>query len=170
MAPETLDALRAQHGPLTIVKDDEHAAAFRAMTPAEVQALEARVRSLPDLSYQLAVDACLTCLVSERADFDALLETWPLAFDLDDKGLCGKLAAAATATATGEVNAAVARWRGAERQLGRAAQHLLAFKAYTGGPPSADAMAGALAVAEGLDTLKGLFKLHYSFFKALSRG
>lgn len=169
MKPEELDALRAQHGPLTIVADGASEAAFRAMTSAEAQTLEARLRATPELAYAHAIEACRACLVSATADFELLLESSPLAFDLGEDGLCGRLARAAADAASDEVNAAVSRWRAADRQLGRTAQHLLAFKAYAGGPPSADAMAGALAMAEGIDTLKGLFKLHHAFMKAMAR-
>lgn len=169
LTPEVLDELRALHGPLTVVDHDERpACAFRAMTAAEALTLERRLRATPDLSYALAVEACRACLVSDPAGFEAVLDAAPLAFDFEG-GLCGKLSAAAVDAAAAETKAGVASWRGAGSQLGRTAQHLLAFKAYQGGPPSADAVAGALAVAEGIDTLRGLFKLHHAFMKALSR-
>lgn len=168
MAPEELDELRARHGPLTIVESEGRTVAFRAMTAAEALTLQTRLRATPELALTIAVEACRACLVTLPADFDAMLDATPLVFDLED-GVCGRLAKAASDAAAAEVKAAVSGWRGAERQLGRTAQHLLAFQAYSGGPPTADELAGALAVAEGLDTLRGLFKLHYSFMKALAR-
>lgn len=163
-----LDALRAKHGPLVVLEDGGRVVAFRAMNAAEALTLSERLRATPDLSYQLAVDACRACLVSDAEDFEAQLEETPLAFDLDD-GVCGRLLGAAVKAAEDAAKTGIKRWRNADRNLAAAAQNLLDFKAYQGGPASAGAMAGAIAVAEGLDTLKGLFKLHLAFMKAYSR-
>jgi hypothetical protein len=163
-----LDVLRAQHGPLVVLRDGERVVAFRAMNAAEALTLSERLRATPDLSYPLAIEACLACLVSEPADFDALLEETPLALDLDD-GVCGHLLSAAVKTAEAAAKDGIRRWKSADRNLAAAAQNLLEFKAYSGGPASPGAMAGAIAVAEGIDTLKGLFKLHLAFMKSYSR-
>lgn len=163
-----LDALRAQHGKLMTVQVDGLLAAFRPMTVDEARDLSARLALVPDLSFDLAVDACRACLVSDANDFDALLELAPLAFDFDD-GLCGRMLKRASEEAHATAKSAVRNWRNAERNLAQVADNLLAFKAYVGGAPSPKALAGALSVAEGLDTMKGLFKLHLAFMKSLGR-
>lgn len=66
---------------------------------------------------------------------------------------------------------AVARWRSSETHLGRMAESLLAFKAYDGSEePSEATIAGALHVAEWLDSTRGVFRLLHSLIKGLSRG
>jgi hypothetical protein len=163
-----LDALRAKHGSLVVLRTGSRVVAFRAMNAAEALTLSERLRATPDLSYPLALDACRACLVGGEADFDALLEETPLAFDLDD-GVCGHLLSAAVKAAEAAAKDGIRRWRSADRNLAAAAQNLLEFKAYQGGPASPGAMAGAINVAEGIDTLKGLFKLHLGFMKAYAR-
>lgn len=163
-----LDALRAQHGKLLTVSIDGQVAAFRPMSVDEARELSARLALVPDLHFELAIQACRACLVSDPADFEALLDAAPLAFDFDD-GLCGRMLKLASDEAHATAKAAVRSWRSAERNLSQVATNLLAFKAYQGGAPSANAYAGALSVAEGLDTIKGLFKLHLAFFKAIGK-
>jgi hypothetical protein len=163
-----LDALRAQHGKLLTVAIDGQVAAFRPMTVDEARDLSARLALVPDLSFELAVGACRACLVSEPDAFEALLDLAPLAFDFDD-GLCGRMLKLASEEAHATAKSAVKAWRGGERNLAQVATNLLAFKAYAGGAPSAAAFAGALSVAEGLDTMKGLFRLHLAFMKSLGK-
>lgn len=163
-----LDALRAQHGPLVTLTDDGRAVAFRGMNAAEALTLSERLRATPDLAFPLAIEACRACLVSDPADFEAQLDATPLAFDLDS-GVAGQLLSAAVKAAEEAAKAGIKRWRNADRNLAAAASNLLEFKAYQGGPASAGAMAGAIAVAEGLDTVKGLFKLQMAYMKARAR-
>lgn len=163
-----LDALRAKHGKLLTVQVDGYIAAFRQMTVDEARDLSARLALVPDLSFDLAVAACRECLVSNAADFEALLELAPLAFDFDD-GLCGRMLKRASEEAHGSAKAAIRNWKSAERNLAQVADNLLAFKAYAGGAPSPKALAGALSIAEGLDTMKGLFRLHLAFMKSLGK-
>jgi hypothetical protein len=163
-----LDELRAKHGTLLTVTIDGRSASFRRMSVDEARDLSARLALAPDLGFELAVQACRTCLVTEPADFVALLDLAPLAFDFDE-GLCGRMLKLASEEAHATAKAAIKSWRAGERNLAQTATNLLAFKAYVGGSPSASAYAGALAVAESFDTMKGLFKLHLAFMKSLSK-
>lgn len=162
------EALRAQHGKLVRVTLGEAELVFRPMSIDEAAACARRIDATPDLALTIAHEACLACLLSDVKAFHKATDEYPLAFS-PDTGVCERLLELASAEMAASSKAAIRRWRNAGNQLGSVAESLLAFKAYTGGAPDAKALAGALHIAEHIDTMKGLYKLHLSFMRSLSK-
>jgi hypothetical protein len=163
-----LEALRAKHGTVFQLEAGGRVAAFRPMTFDEARTLGRQIERVPGLAFELGVSACAACLIDGAEAFEAICEESPLALDYDD-GLAGTLMQHASREAHESVKLAIRKWRGADRNLAEVADSLLAFKAYTGGEPCAAARAGALHAAEGLDNLKGLFKLVLGYMRAISK-
>lgn len=163
-----LDALRAKHGMVFRLEAGGNVAAFRPMTFEEARTLGQQIERVPGLAFELGIAACAACLIDGAEAFSAICEEAPLALDYDD-GLAGRLMQHASVEAHEGVRVAIQKWRSADRNLAEVADSLLAFKAYTGGEPSPRARAGALHAAEGLDNLKGLFKLVLGYMRAVSK-
>jgi hypothetical protein len=163
-----IDAARVKHGQVLVLETGGRTAVFRRMSIEEARELAATVMQVPELAFELGHSAARACLLSDAADFEVIAAETPLAFDYDG-GLLDKLLAIASAESAAAAKDAVRRWKSAERDLGKAAENLLAWKAYAGGTPSPAAFAGALHVAEGIDSVKSLLRLHIGFMKAMSK-
>lgn len=124
----------------------------------------------PDDALDVCLAACRGCCLSPAADFDRLSNLYPLAFSGED-GVIGELLRLAQGAVTLRVKEGVGRWKRADRNPGRMAENLLAFKAYPlpATDYSADAFAGALTVAEWMQSTKGIFNLFMALMKALAR-
>jgi len=164
-----LDELRAQHGQVIRAEVGGRELVFVPMSIAVATEVAARLNRAPEVALATAIDACRACYRGDATAFDETADFYPLAFSAE-QGVCEQLLDLASNEIAESVKQGIRAWRGAGRQLGAVAESLLAFKAYSGGPASAKALAGALHVAEHLDTLKGLYRLHVSFMKALGRG
>jgi hypothetical protein len=162
------DGLKLAHGQLVHLELDEHKLAFRQLTPDEAEALYDKLERAPELALQIALDACALCCVAGAEHLEEVTDSYPLAFS-SESGVCEMLLKLANDALAASIKKAIRNWRAADRQLGQVAQNLLAFKAYTGGVASPEALAGALHWAEHLDTTKGLYKLHLSFMRALAK-
>ena len=159
-------AARREHGKLIAVEVGGAQLRFRPLTLAEATRFARDTRLDPEDATELALALCEACCVA--GDFAASSEAFPLAFAGAD-GVADALLKDAADSCAADIKSGIARWRGADRNLGQVAQSLLALKAYAGGPVDAATFAGALHVAEWLDTTKGLFRLVSSFMKALSK-
>lgn len=167
-AVEDFDALRAQHGKCFRLEVGGAAMLFRHMTTDEASAVAQRIEACPAISLNTAIDACEACCVGGKALFLTASDEYPLVFSVDG-GLCETLLRAASEAVAETTRQALKTWRESARNLGSMAGSLLAFQSYRGGPPSADALAGALHWAEHLDYQKNLFKLHLNFMKAMGK-
>jgi hypothetical protein len=165
---ERVDAARAEHGRLVTAEVRGRAYVFRPMTVAEALDVAQRLERAPAVALPTAIDAARACCLNDPAEFDEAADNFPLAFSAES-GVCEQLLKLASEDAAAAVKGALSRWRNAERQLGVVAEDLLAFKAYTGGVAGEKEIAGALHIAEHLDTMKGLYKLHLSFMRALAK-
>jgi hypothetical protein len=116
----------------------------------------------------LEVEACRACCVAGLEAFDEAVDRYPLAFSAES-GLCQTLLKLASDKIAADIKAGIKRWRASERQLGTVAESLLAFQAYKGGNPDPKELAGALHLAELLDYVKGTYRLHLSFMRAMSK-
>jgi len=172
-----LDDARAEHGRLIRVDLRGREYVFRPMALDEAQRVAERLDAAPEVALSTAIAAVRECYLATQVDdgyrsdtalFEEAAENFPLAFSAE-RGVCARLLRLASEQLADQVKEAISRWRGSERQLGSIAEDLLAFKEHQGGQASAKALAGALHVAEGLDTLKGLYKLHLSFMRALGK-
>jgi RecA/RadA recombinase len=90
-------------------------------------------------------------------------------FAFFDDGALGELLRQAGLDSRARVKAAAGLWKASDRNLGRIAENLLAFKAYTGGDFTAEQFAGAMTIAEWMSSTKGIFNLFLSLLKALSK-
>jgi hypothetical protein len=165
---DDLAALRAKHGRLIEAEVDGVTLRFRPLAGPEASDLARRMQLAPELAFDLALEVCESACLSGASTFHDLADRFPLAFAADD-GVCGRLLADADADARAIVKAGIARWRRAERNLGAQADSLLALLSYRGGEVSEKQLAGALHLAQALETLPALFRLHLNFFKALAR-
>jgi hypothetical protein len=159
---------RAEHGQLVIVELDGCELAFRPLAVSEAHLVAGAMTARPDDALDVCLDACKAACLSPAEDFDRLANLYPLAFSGED-GVIGELIRLAQGAATLRVKEGVGRWKRADRNPGRMAENLLAFKAYQGGDYSADAFAGALTVSEWMQSTKGIFNLFLSLMKALAR-
>ncbi len=168
MEAEALDEARVAHGRLIQVDLRGRVLFFRPMGLDEAQATATRLDRAPSAALTTALAAVRKCCVSDLQEFDEAAENFPLAFSAES-GVCATLLAMASDELSANVKEAIARWRTSERQLGVIAEDLLAFKAYTGGVADAKTLAGALHVADLIDTTKGLYKLHLAFMNAMGK-
>ena len=159
---------RVEFGQLIVVDLDGQELVFRPLKPTEAHKVVTRTESAPEDALDLALATCRGCCLSDLAVFDRLADIYPLAFSGED-GVIGELVQLAQGAAKLRVKEGVSKWKGADRNPGRMAENLLAFKAYTGGDYSAEEFAGALTVAEHMQVTKGTFNLFLSLMKALSK-
>jgi hypothetical protein len=159
---------RLEHGRVVVVELDGREVLFRPFTPAEAARVSVRLLAHPEEAVDLGLAACEAALLSPRETFLELAERWPLAFTADD-GVLGELIRQAQSSARDRVQRAARLWKTSDRNLGRIAENLLAFKAYTGGDYTAEQFAGAMTIAEWMSSTKGIFNLFLSLLKALSK-
>lgn len=159
---------RADHGQLVVVDLDGQELVFRPLKPTEAHKVVTRSEAAPEEALDLALATCRACCLSDLGVFDRLADIYPLAFS-GEEGVIGELVILAQGAAKLRVKEGVSKWKGADRNPGRMAENLLAFKAYTGGDYSADEFAGALTVAEHMQVTKGTFNLFLSLMKALAK-
>lgn len=143
---------------------DGAALRFRLPSREEIEEYLAASRSNPDVQIGLGISLARTCCLD--GPVDEVAEERPL---LLVETVLPALFSAQTDREVKHRRAGIARWKRAETDLGRMADSLLAFKAYVGGEPSEAALAGALHIAEWLDSTRGTFRLFAGFLKALSR-
>lgn len=159
---------RAKHGQLVVVDLDGEELVFRPLKPQEAHSIVARTEAAPEDALDAALVTCRACCLSDLEVFDRLADIYPLAFSGED-GVIGELILVAMAGARIRIKEGVSKWKGADRNPGRMAENLLAFKAYSGGDYSAQELAGALTVAEWMQVTKGTFTLFLSLMRALSK-
>lgn len=139
---------------------------FRPLPADDARALSEAVRAAPELTFELCLDACGACYLGTPEAFDAASDAYPLAFaELVARELLVESGKASKAL----VRASLGRWKRSEKDLVGTARNLLAFKAYTSGDPSEEALAGALHVADYMDHSKALFRVVLGFFKAMAK-
>lgn len=159
---------RLEYGRLVVVELDGCELVFRPLAPSEAHRIVALAESAPEVALDASIAACRGACLSGPDDFDRLANIYPLAFSGED-GVIGELIRLAQGAATLRVKEGVGRWRRADRNPGRMAENLLAFKAYQGGDYGAAEFAGALTVAEWMQATKGIFNMFMALLKALSR-
>lgn len=159
---------RFDHGQLVVVELGGRELVFRPLAPSEAHRVAARVAGDPAEALDVCLAACRAACLSPLEDFDRLADIYPLAFS-GDAGVIGELIRLAQGAATLRVKEGAGRWKRADRNPGRMAENLLAFKAYQGGDYDAAAFAGALTVAEWMQSTKGIFNMFMALLKALSR-
>jgi hypothetical protein len=155
-------------GQIVVVELDGVELVFRPLKPSEAHRVAALATADPENALDASLAACRGACVSDLAEFDRLADIYPLAFS-GDEGVIGELIRLAQGAATLRVKDAVGMWKRADRNPGRMAENLLAFKSYTGGDYSAEAFAGALTLAEHMQVTKGTFNLFLSLMKALAK-
>jgi hypothetical protein len=106
----------------------------------------------------------MACLCSTD-DFDAASEDYPLMW----QDVLDTLIKRGVEEAQARIDRGVRLWRGGDRNYGRLAPHLLAFSAYDGGDYTESEFAGAMAVAELIGTVKGIYQLMQAYLKAQRR-
>ncbi len=161
---ELPEELRALHPRLLEVELDDLVLAFRPLTPLEADALLGALRNGAGLA--LRISTARDCCVHGAEHFDTLCEDYPLTFGED---VISKILEMARADAKMTMQSAKQKWQQGSKNIGHTAEALLAFKSYTGGQWTPDQFAGALHIAELLDTQKGLFKLVLGFMKSMAR-
>jgi hypothetical protein len=152
---------------LVTMEVDGASLAFRPLSATEAERLAAEVAASEDGGLEACIAACRE-VCTDPAAFDLVVDRYPLAFFGDD-GVAGALVEQRSARASRDLKDAISRWKRADRLPVRMAMNLLAFKAYTGGDPSPEALAGALTVSEWMQATKGIFTMFMSLLKALSR-
>lgn len=171
MRSEVIDDARALHGRLVLVDLRGRELAFRPMRATEAQDVAAKLDRAPEVALSTALAAVRECWIAdpdEPGAFEEAADNFPLAFSAE-AGVCAQLLKLASEELAAEVKEAISRWRQSDRQLGIIAEDLLAFQEHKGGQATAKALAGALHWAELVDTTKGLYKLHLSFMRSLSK-
>lgn len=159
---------RLEYGKIVSVRLDGREVLFRPLTPLEARRVSIRMLAAPEDALDTALAACESALLSDPGEYRALVDEYPLAFSGDD-GALGELLRTAQLDARVRVKTAAGLWKASDRNLGRIAENLLAFKAYTGGDFTAEQFAGAMTVAEWMSSTKGIFNLFLSLLKALSK-
>lgn len=159
------EELRARYPRLLEVELDGRCLAFRPLTPFEADGLLTALSKLEG-GMELRLAAARSCCVHGAEHFDALVEDYPLTFGED---VVRELLDMARGDARMTIQGAKTLWQQGSKNLGHVAEALLAFKSYTGGDWTKEQFAGALHIAELLDTQKGTFKLVLGYMKALSR-
>jgi len=162
-AAELLVFLSDHPGPW---QPDELADAAQPMSiaPEEVEEYLAAVRARPEAQLELGTDLVARCALGTA--IDALIEDRPLALV---ECVLPALFTARSKRSLKVRRGGISRWKRGETDLGKMADSLLAFRAFSGGEPSEAAFAGALHIAEWLDSTRGLFRLFSAFMKALAR-
>lgn len=159
---------RLEYGKVVAVQLDGREVLFRPLTPLEARRISLRMLAAPADALDTGLAACESALLTDPTDFAALADQYPLAFSGED-GALGELLRSAQSDARARVRSAAALWKASDRNLGRIAENLLAFKAYNGGDFTAEQFAGAMTVAEWMSSTKGIFNLFLSLLKALSK-
>lgn len=158
---------RLQYGRVVVVELDGHELLFRPLTPAEAARAADSVTKAPEIAVETALATCeAACLTPEP--FVQLADNYPLAFSGED-GVFGELLRLAQGDAVVRVKTGARLWKAADRNPGKMAENLLAFKAYQGGDWGEKEFAGALTIAEWMSSTKGLFQLFLALMKSLSR-
>ncbi len=161
---EVPEELRARYPRLLAVELDGVLLAFRPLTFVEAdQLIEAQRRGT---SMQVMLDAVLPCCVYGMEHLPQLVESYPLTFGDDT---AKELLDMARADARMTIQGAKTAWQNGQKNLGFTAESLLAFKSYTGGAWTKEQFAGALHIADLIDTHKGLFRLVLAFLKSMGR-
>lgn len=159
---------RREHGQLVVVDFEGEEVVFRPLSSREAHAVVAATSATPEDSLDIALATCRACCLSDLGAFDRLSQIYPLAFS-GDSGVIGELIDLARGAAVLRVKDGVGFWRRAERNTGRMAENLLAFKSYQGGDYTPEQFAGALTVAEWMQVTKGIFNMFSALLKALAR-
>lgn len=159
---------KREHGRVVVVDLNGHELVFRPLKPSEAHRVIAQTEAAPEHGLDVALETCRACCLSDLEVFDQLADVFPLAFS-GDAGVIGELVNLARGDATLRVKDGVGFWRRADRNTGRMAENLLAFKSYQGGDYSAEQFAGALTVAEWMQVTKGIFNMFAALLKALAR-
>lgn len=159
---------RLEYGKVVVVNLGGREVLFRPFTPLEAIRVSAQLLTCPSEALELGLAACRSALLSDPAEFDALADAYPLAFTADD-GALGELIRNAQAAARDRVQRGSKLWKVSDRNLGRMAENLLAFKAYAGGDYTPEQFAGAMTVAEWMSSTKGIFNLFLALLKGLSK-
>lgn len=162
------DRARAEYGRVVAVELDGREVLFRPLTPSEAARASRELLARPADAVDVGLAWCETALLSDRADFLALADRYPLAFTGDD-GALGELIRQAQAAARERVQRAARLHKASDRNLGRMAEHLLAFKGYTGGEYTAEQFAGAMTIAEWASSTKAIFNLFLALLKGLAK-
>lgn len=159
---------RLEYGKVVAVELDGREVLFRPLAPIEAVRISARMLAEPAEAIEVALAALQTALLSPLEDFLDLADRYPLAFTSDD-GALGALIRNAHAAARDRVQRGSRLWKASDRNLGRMAENLLAFKAYAGGDYTPEQFAGAMTVAEWMSSTKGIFNLFLALLKGLSK-
>jgi hypothetical protein len=162
------EGIRLEYPRVLEVEIDGVILAFRPLRPSEADALVAQLERIRGSGgpMELNLGTVRRVCVHGQEHFDALVEQYPLTFSED---ILEELLKMARAHARMTIQGARAKWMQGSRNLGHTAEALLAFKAYEGGDFSDEQFAGALHLAELIDTQKATFKLLMAFFKSLSK-
>lgn len=159
---------RLEYGKIVAVELDGHEVLFRPFSPIEAVRISARLLAAPAEAVENSLTALQPALLTPLEDFLELADRYPLAFTADD-GVLGELIRNAQAAARDRVQRGARLWKASDRNLGRMAENLLAFKAYTGGDYTPEQFAGAMTVAEWMSSTKGIFNLFLALLKGLSK-
>jgi hypothetical protein len=159
---------RLEYGKVVAVEIDGHELLFRPLTPSEATKVSARMLAAPGEAIDAGLETVRAALIGDPSLFLQLVDRYPLAFTSDD-GVLGELIRLAAVESRARVRSGAGMWRASDRNLGRMAENLLAFKGYTGGDYTAAEFAGAMTVAEWMSATKGIFSLFLSLLKALSK-
>lgn len=160
---------RLEYGKVVTVEfDGEDLLLFRPLTPLEATKASTRILAAPEAALETGLEVCKAALLSCPGTFERLVDMYPLAFTGDD-GVLGELIRLAQGEARIRVKSGAGLWRASDRNLGRMAENLLAFKGYAGGDYTAEQFAGAMTIAEWMSVTKGIFNLFLSLLKALSK-
>jgi hypothetical protein len=159
---------RLEYGRIVAVELDGREVLFRPFTPLEATRVSAQMLTQPSEALELGLAACERALLSDPEAFRELADRYPLAFTGDD-GALGELIRNAQLMARDRVKRGAGLWKSSDRNLGRMAENLLAFKSYTGGDYTPEQFAGAMTVAEWASSTKGVFNLFLALLKGLSK-
>lgn len=143
-----------------------HSLVFRPFSVAESEALVDDVEACKGPTLLIELAACRLACESGAIKFDAMVDEFPLACS---GTILPKLLKTTAEEANARIKTGVRRYKAADRSPGRMAEHLLAFKAYQGGDIGAKEFAGALAVAELINTAGGILITMQNYLKAMSK-
>ncbi len=139
-----------------------HALEFSPLTTQESSDVVWEAETFPAHISTICDQVCAKACLSEPDAFTAMVEEYPLACT---ETILQALMQEGGKQAQARIDAGVKAWRAADRNYGRVAGHLLAFKEYTGGEYSKDQMAGALAIAEAFGTIGSLLTLINAYMR-----
>ena len=137
---------------------------FRPFLATEIDAVGAQLEQEPENAARIAEDACRAACTG--GDFDEAVSQYPLMCSED---ILPELVRLGHEETQARVDKGARLWRTGDRNYGRLAPHLLAFQAYDGGDYTESEFAGALAQAELIGTVKGIYQLMQAYLKAQRR-